>query len=348
MVFDSSGNYLRQFGTKCTSTPCPDGTFGATGGGHPHCVVLSGKDNLAVHSCDRPNSRIEVWDKLGNFVRTIHIGNAPSATAGAQAAILKENTRACDIDFWPYNDYLADKAPASQKYIIDVDLANDNAWIVDRKLGNIIGALGACGIAPCPGHNAGHFSFSHTTASDSQGNVYIAETITGRRVQKFVQVDGSDDRYCQSILSRDAETGEHLASGSRFSASGDTHDGSPRFPGVCSISWILVFCTRVHWLPLPVRAHDLPLHTVVNAFRQDGASPGPSCHSRAAGPPPRRVQFPLNGHIYDLRFRFRTGFGLGASRHRPRHRHSRKRSPACSRECRGPTGPAIGPFLRRV
>jgi DNA-binding beta-propeller fold protein YncE len=184
VVFDSHGNYLRQFGTKCTSTPCPDGTFGATGGGHPHCVVL-GKDGL-VYACDRPNSRIEVWDKMGNFVKSIHIGNAPSASAGAQAAILKENTRACDFDFYPNIDYLASKSPKSQKYIINVDLANDNVWIVDRKLGNIIGALGVCGIAPCPGHNAGHFSFSHTTASDSQGNVYVADTITGRRIQKFV------------------------------------------------------------------------------------------------------------------------------------------------------------------
>jgi hypothetical protein len=184
VVFDANGNYLRQFGSKCTSTPCPGGTFGATGGGHPHCVVLA-KDGL-VYACDRPNSRIEVFDKMGNYLKSIDIGNAPGATAGAQAAILKENTRACDIDFWPNIDYLADKAPASQKYIIDVDLANDNAWIVERTHGNIIGALGACGIAPCPGHNAGHFSFSHTTASDSQGNVYVADTITGRRIQKFV------------------------------------------------------------------------------------------------------------------------------------------------------------------
>ncbi len=187
VVFDANGNYLRQFGTKCTSTPCPGGTFGATGGGHPHCVVL-GKDNL-VYTCDRPNSRIEVWDKMGNYLKSISVGDAPGATAGDQAAILKAGTRACDMDFWPNIDYLGDKGPQGQNYIIDVDLGNDNAWVLDRKKGDILGALGACGIAPCPGHNAGHFAFSHTGAVDSQGNVYVAETITGRRIQKFIPVN---------------------------------------------------------------------------------------------------------------------------------------------------------------
>ncbi len=184
VVFDSNGNYLRQMGTKCMSKPCPGGTFGPTGGGHPHCVVL-GNDGL-VYACDRPNSRIEVFDKMGNYLSSIAIGNAPGASSGAQAAILLENTRACDMDFWPNIDYLASQSPTSQKYILDADLGNDNEWVVSRQTGNIIGAFGACGIAPCPGHDSAHFAYSHTTASDSKGNVYVAETITGRRIQKFV------------------------------------------------------------------------------------------------------------------------------------------------------------------
>jgi hypothetical protein len=52
----------------------------------------------------------------------------------------------------------------------------------------VFGALGVCGIIPCPGHNAGHFAYGHMTAVDSKGNIYLSETITGRRIQKFVQV----------------------------------------------------------------------------------------------------------------------------------------------------------------
>jgi hypothetical protein len=90
------------------------------------------------------------------------------------------------MDFWPNIGYLGDKSPTSQRLIIDVDLGNDNVWILDKESGGMIGALGRCGFSPCPGHSAGQFAFAHTGATDSEGNIYIAETITGRRIQKFV------------------------------------------------------------------------------------------------------------------------------------------------------------------
>ncbi len=187
VVFDRDGNYLTQFGTKCDhiGLDCPNGTFGATGGGHPHCVTL-GNDGL-VYACDRPDNRIQVFDKSGKWQRTIPIEPSPMASAPNQAAILKAGTRACDMDFWPNVDYLASQSPKSQKYIIDVDLGNDNTWILEKASGTMVGAVGRCGLEPCPGHNAGEFAFGHTTATDSHGDVYVAETITGRRIQKFVR-----------------------------------------------------------------------------------------------------------------------------------------------------------------
>jgi NHL repeat len=217
--------YNRQWGQACVingvrtnSQSCPAGTFGASGGGHPHCVVL-GNDGL-VYVCDRPNSRIQVFDRScgaasnpnTNFQplclpkKIINIGldagqtppnNVPvvgdnafaSAEPGDRAAILGSlTTRSCDIDFWPNVDYLATKSPTSQAIIVNADLNNDNTWLIDKATAIVFGALGACGIAPCPGHNAAHFAFSHTTAVDSKGNIYVAETVTGRRIQKFVQV----------------------------------------------------------------------------------------------------------------------------------------------------------------
>lgn len=218
--------YNRQWGTTCmiggvasNSQACPAGTFGATGGGHPHCVVLANDGNLYV--CDRPNSRIQVFDRSCGAPSTtatpqpmctpkkiINIGlNADqtppagsvgnnafqNAAADAQGAILASlTTRACDIDFWPNDDDLATKSPTSQRIIVDVDLGNDNTWLIDRATSTVLGALGVCGILPCPGHNAGHFAFGHTTAVDSQGNIYVAETITGRRIQKFVPVQNGN------------------------------------------------------------------------------------------------------------------------------------------------------------
>jgi hypothetical protein len=216
--------YNRQWGTTCmisgvpsNSQACPGEAFGATGGGHPHCIVLGNDGN--VYACDRPNSRILVFDRgcgaasttgnpepLCTPKRIINIGlnagqtppaNVPvagnnafanAAPANAAAILGSLTTRSCDIDFWPNVDYLATKSPTSQKIIVNVDLNNDNVWLLDKATATVFGALGVCGIIPCPGHNAGHFAYSHTTAVDSKGNIYLAETITGRRIQKFVQM----------------------------------------------------------------------------------------------------------------------------------------------------------------
>jgi hypothetical protein len=209
---DGSYSYNRQWGTSCghNGQDCPGNTFGATGGGHPHCIVL-GNDGY-VYACDRPNSRILVFSRscgtastggsqpLCDPVRVINIGGGSgtgnnafqNADPADAKAILLAGTRACDIDFWPNIDYLATKSPTSQKVIVDVDLGNDNTWLIDKATAVVFGALGACGIAPCPGHNAGHFAFGHTTSVDSEGNIYIAETVTGRRIQKFVRSHGED------------------------------------------------------------------------------------------------------------------------------------------------------------
>jgi hypothetical protein len=216
--------YNRQWGTTCTingvatnSQACPGETFGASGGGHPHCVFL-GNDGY-VYACDRPNSRILVFSRgcgapstpsnpqpLCTPVRIINIGQNAGQTPPTNTTVVGNNafaayapedvaailgsttTRACWMDFWPNIDYLATKSPKVSKAIIDVDLNNDNTWLIDNATYTVFGALGICGIIPCPGHNAGHFAYSHSVAVDSKGNVYLAETITGRRIQKFVQV----------------------------------------------------------------------------------------------------------------------------------------------------------------
>jgi hypothetical protein len=218
--------YNRQWGTACTiagvktdSQACPPGTFGATGGGHPHCVVL-GNDGL-IYVCDRPNSRIQVFEKSCGSAsvsgsqpmctpkKIINIGltagvTPPAGSVGnnafdgvtspaAAAAIQLAGTRGDDIDFWPNIDALGTNSPTSQNVMIDVDLGNDNTWLFDKASATVFGALGICGIIPCPGHNAGNFAFGHTTAVDSQGNIYVAETITGRRIQKFVPIN--NDRH---------------------------------------------------------------------------------------------------------------------------------------------------------
>jgi hypothetical protein len=51
--------------------------------------------------------------------------------------------------------------------------------IVDRSNGHVMGSFGR------PGHQVGEFMHAHTMAVDSKGNIYVGESVDGRRVQKF-------------------------------------------------------------------------------------------------------------------------------------------------------------------
>ena len=182
VVFDAHGNYLRQWGgvAGTVNNPMTDspGLFASGDGGHPHCVTI-GKDDL-VYVCDRADDRIEVFTKTGALVRiipvvpgtgqTLGIGNAPGlGTAGS----------AWDLAFT--------KDP-EQTYMFEVDGGNEMLHTMDRLLGKILANFGQ------PGHQAGQFTFLHSLVLDSKGNVYTGETINGRRVQKFTQVECNEGK----------------------------------------------------------------------------------------------------------------------------------------------------------
>ena len=177
-VFDAKGVFLRQWGSAGTGP----GQFGVGGGGHPHCIVL-GNDRL-VYTCDRGQDRIQVFDKLGNLVKIIPVipgtgsvipdtGMAGIGTAGS----------AWDVEFSP---------DRRQELMFNADGGNEVVWTFNRLAalaGAALTAKPGQGILVGfgrPGHNAGEFTFLHTVAADSKGNLYIAETVGGRRIQKFV------------------------------------------------------------------------------------------------------------------------------------------------------------------
>jgi hypothetical protein len=55
--------------------------------------------------------------------------------------------------------------------------------IMNRMQGAILSKFGQ------PGRQGGQFTFLHTVARDSKGNLYTGETINGRRIQKFKHVE---------------------------------------------------------------------------------------------------------------------------------------------------------------
>jgi DNA-binding beta-propeller fold protein YncE len=66
-----------------------------------------------------------------------------------------------------------------QKYMYVINEIDEQIDIVDRVTGKVLTSFGR------PGHQVGEFMHAHTMALDSKGNLYVGESVDGRRVQKF-------------------------------------------------------------------------------------------------------------------------------------------------------------------
>ena len=182
VVFDRQGNYLRQWGgvAGTVNNPVNDfpDKFGAGDGGHPHCVVIA--NDFMVYVCDRQNDRIQVFTKMGNFVRVIPVIPGTGATQGpGNTPPLGVIGSAWDLDF---------SRDPGQSIMFEADGGNEQVLLMNRFVGTILDAFGQ------PGRQAGQFTYLHTVAVDSKGNLYTGETINGRRIQKFVPVNCNNGR----------------------------------------------------------------------------------------------------------------------------------------------------------
>jgi hypothetical protein len=173
VVFDREGHFLRQWGRQGTTAEV-DAGVGGVFLQVVHCVVI-GNDSL-VYVCDRDGNRIQIFDKMGNFKRSILIpfskvshripqeGNAVLGYTGGTPGT------AC---------WLAFSSDPAQKFAYVCDCTDDEVRILDRATGQALSSFGR------PGHQAGQMASAHTMVVDSKGNIYTAETQYGRRVQKF-------------------------------------------------------------------------------------------------------------------------------------------------------------------
>jgi hypothetical protein len=123
-----------------------------------HCAEPT-PDGL-VYVCDRPNDRIQVFKKNGEFVKE---------------KIIKPLTKG-DGSVW---DIAFSRDPA-QKYIFLADGKNEHVYVMDRQSLEIITQFGDGGRQP------GQWFAVHSIATDSKGNIYTTETYEGKRIQKFV------------------------------------------------------------------------------------------------------------------------------------------------------------------
>jgi DNA-binding beta-propeller fold protein YncE len=123
-----------------------------------HCAEMS-VDGM-VYVCDRPNDRVQVFQKDGKFV---------------QEYFIHKDTLS-DGSVW---DIAFSKDP-QQQFLYMADGANEHVRIFDRKSMTELTHFGYGGRQP------GMFLGVHSIATDSKGNLYTTETYTGKRLQKFV------------------------------------------------------------------------------------------------------------------------------------------------------------------
>ena len=152
-VMDRNGKFLRQWQ--------PDGMQTV------HCMTVA-NDGL-VYVCNREGSRIQVYDKMGLFIKNIEVPWKPY-TPPADGKPKESGGSAVALDF---------SHDSNQRFVYLINQNNSQIEIIDRQTGKILSSFGG-GV----GHFPGQFDQPHGIAVDSRGNVYVAEN-RGKRIQRF-------------------------------------------------------------------------------------------------------------------------------------------------------------------
>ena len=123
-----------------------------------HCLTMS-RDRL-LYVCDRVNNRIQVFRPDGTYV---------------QEAVIAPRTRG-----WGAVHALAFSADPAQRFVYVADGANKKVWILRRSDLEILGSFGH------GGRGGGELLVAHAIGVDSKGNVYVGDTVSGNRLQRFL------------------------------------------------------------------------------------------------------------------------------------------------------------------
>jgi DNA-binding beta-propeller fold protein YncE len=132
-----------------------------------HCLTIA-TDGL-VYVCNREGSRIQVYDKMGKFLKNIDVPWKPY-TAPRDGAPKESGGSAVALAF---------SRDTNQRLMYVINQNESQVEVMDRLTGKVLSTFGRVG------HYPGEFDQPHGIAVDSKGNVYIAEN-RGKRVQKFV------------------------------------------------------------------------------------------------------------------------------------------------------------------
>ncbi len=164
-VFDKTGKFLRQWGRQATAEETRAGAPGVFSQ-LVHCIAMG--NNGLLYVCDRQGDRVQVFDKAGKFQRNIWIRTGTPTLPDPRGTA------------W----WVAFSRDPEQKFLYVMNGRNEQVHILDHASGRILASFGR------PGHQLGNFIHGHAIALDSKGNLYVAETDWGRRVQRFKPAEG--------------------------------------------------------------------------------------------------------------------------------------------------------------
>jgi DNA-binding beta-propeller fold protein YncE len=125
---------------------------------------LIGSADGLIYVADRRGNRIQVFRQSGEFVTEKII--APSTRASGSAFVV------------------ALSPDPGQEWLYLADGTNHKVWVLRRSDLEVVGEFGR------GGRQVGQFLRPHGMSVDSQGNIYVGEASTGRRVQKFTVSGG--------------------------------------------------------------------------------------------------------------------------------------------------------------
>jgi DNA-binding beta-propeller fold protein YncE len=123
-----------------------------------HHVRIS-NDGL-VYVADRLNRRIQIFRIDGTFVKEVFVHRETKESAGTVSS-------------------LAFSADPQQRFLYVADQTENQILIFDRQTFQELGHIGHLG------RYAGQFVSPHNIATDTKGNLFVAEDLGGQRVQKF-------------------------------------------------------------------------------------------------------------------------------------------------------------------
>ena len=123
----------------------------------PHGIT--GSRDGKIYVTDRRGNRIHEFDQSGKFLREKVIEPATGSSGSAFVPVLSPDPQ--------------------QQWLYMADGTNHKIWILRRSDMEVVGSFGR------GGRFVGQMLRPHGMSVDSQGNLYVGEASTGRRVQKF-------------------------------------------------------------------------------------------------------------------------------------------------------------------